>query len=76
MSSNIYWLQKSGEPISVDEMTDLHVFNTVKMIFKREGMSFYDMPEDVCVARRWLKDEIKRHCKTPIRVNCAKVFVW
>jgi type III secretory pathway component EscR len=32
----IYWTQKNGEKIDVDEMTEEHLRNTLKMLIRKE----------------------------------------
>ena len=57
--SKAYWTMGNGQRISVDYMTDMHVFNTLNMLYRKNGISRMRMPESICGARRQLKNIIR-----------------
>lgn len=57
--SNTYWNCADGRKIAVSDMTDLHVFNTLQMLFRRLDLPLKDMPESIDKARVYLVNYIK-----------------
>lgn len=67
MSKTVYWVKSDGSKISVDNMSDLHVVNTCRMVFRRMGLDYKDMPEYVSE----MKEIIKGYVKTITKLRAS-----
>lgn len=52
------WRCADGRSVSIAEMTDLHVFNSLRMLFRRHDLPYDEMPESVDEARTYLVNYI------------------
>lgn len=53
-----YWRCSDGRSILIADMTDLHVFNSLRMLFRRHDLPYDEMPESVDEARTYLVNYI------------------
>lgn len=53
------WKCADGNSILIADMTDLHVFNSLRMLFRRHDLPYDEMPESVVEARAYLVNYIK-----------------
>lgn len=64
----VMWITADGEQIPIDEMDDLHVFNAVRVIYKKYHLPFRDMPRMLDEARNFLEDTVTGRNKTQLLI--------
>ncbi|MGL5014188.1 MAG: hypothetical protein ACRC6V_07860 [Bacteroidales bacterium] len=66
-----YWNCADGRKVLVKDMSDLHVFNSLQMLFRRLDLPLTEMPESVFEARVYLTNYIKNKekAKKPSRAS-------
>lgn len=57
--NKVYWTMGNGQRISVDYMTDMHVFNTLNLLYRKNHISRMMLPGSIGGARRQLKNIIR-----------------
>ncbi|MGL5013626.1 MAG: hypothetical protein ACRC6V_04945 [Bacteroidales bacterium] len=68
----VVWTTSNGEQIPIDEMDDLHVFNAVRVVYKRYNLPFKDMPRMLDEARNFLEDTVTGRNRTQLHVSRLK----
>lgn len=69
------WKTAEGQSIPIDAMSDFHVFNSIRMLFRRHELPYEEMPESVAEARIYLKNYITNREKRECNLRDRKKFI-
>lgn len=71
----VMWKTAEGNSIPIDAMSDFHVFNSIRMLFRRHELPYEEMPESVAEARIYLKNYITNREKRERDIRDRKKFI-
>ena len=69
------WKTAEGQSIPIDAMSDFHVFNSIRMLFRRHDLPYEEMPESVAEARIYLKNYISNREKREQEIKKRGKFI-